>query len=104
MATQSGECSQALADMSEAKPWLEPLHEAKNVPLSVAGWIPPAAPSMADDEDLALAASVFQAEFRAFLPVKLPARRCLLQHHSAMHLLAQFLDLVVVSAHVHSSR
>ena len=59
--------------MSEAKPWLEPLHEAKIVALSVARWIPPTTPSMADDEDLALASSVFQAEFRAFLPVKLPA-------------------------------
>src|SRR5271156_5595617 len=59
---------------------------------------------MADDEDLALASSVLKAEFRALLPVKLPARRCLLQHHSAMHLLAQFLDFGVVSDHIHSSR
>jgi circadian clock protein KaiC len=35
--------------MSEAKSWLEPLHEAKNVALSVARWIPPTAPSMADE-------------------------------------------------------
>jgi hypothetical protein len=90
--------------MSEAKPWLQPLHEAKNVALGIARWIPPTTPSMADDEDLALAPSVFQAEFRALFPVKLPARRCLLQHHSAMHLFAQFLDFGVVSDHIHSSR
>jgi hypothetical protein len=44
--------------MSEAKPWLQPLHEAKDVSFSVAGWIPPTTPGMADDEDLALASSV----------------------------------------------
>ena len=31
-------------------------------------------------------------------------RRCLLQHHSAMHLLSQFLDFGVVSGHIRSSR
>ena len=56
---QSSERSQTLADMSEAKPWLEPLHEAKDVAFSVAGWIPPTAAGMADDEDLAFAPSVF---------------------------------------------
>jgi hypothetical protein len=90
--------------MPETKPWLEPLHEPKNVALSVARWIPPTTPGMADDEDLALASSVLEAELRAFLPVELPARRCLLQHHSAMHLLPQFLDFGVVSGHIHSSR
>ena len=74
--------------MSEAQPRLESLHEAKDVAFSVAGWIPPTAPGMADDEDLALASSVLQAEFGAFFPVELPAWRCLLQHHSAMHLRA----------------
>ena len=59
---------------------------------------------MADDEDLALTSSVFYAEPRAFLPIELPARRCSLQHHSAMHLVAQFLDFGVVSGHIHSSR
>ena len=90
--------------MPEAKPWLEPLHEAKNVSFSVAGWIPPATPGMADDQNLALAAPVLQAELRALLPVKLPGRRRSLQHHSAMHLVAQFLDFGVVSGHIHSSR
>ena len=75
--------------MSEAEPWFEPLHEAKNVPLSVASRIPPTTPGMADDEDLAFASSVLEAELRAFLPIKLPARRCLLQHHSAMHVRRQ---------------
>jgi hypothetical protein len=78
--------------MSKVKSWLEPLHEAKNVALSVARWIPPTASSMTYDDDLALASSVLEAESRAFLAIKLPARRRLLQHHSAMHLLAQFLD------------
>ena len=31
---QSGERSQALADISEAKPWLEPLHEGKTSPVA----------------------------------------------------------------------
>ena len=101
---QSSECSQTLSDMSEAKPRLEPLHEAKDVALSLVRWIPPTAPSMADDQDLALASSVLEAEFRALLSIKLPAWRCLLQHNGAMHLFAQFLDFVVVSGHIHSSR
>src|SRR5580693_3731108 len=90
--------------MSEAKPWLQPLHEAKDVALRVAGWIPPATPGMADDQDLALASPVLQAELRALLTVKLPGRRRSLQHHGAMHLFAQFLDFGVVSAHIRSSR
>src|SRR3984957_17051393 len=65
---------------------------------------PPTAPGMADDQDLAFASSIFQAELRAFLPVELPERRCLLQHHRAMHLVAQFLDFGVVSGHIRSSR
>jgi len=101
---QSGELAQALADMPEAKPWLQPLDETKDVTFSVAGWIPPTTPSMADDQDLALASPILQAKLRALLPVKLPARRCSLQHHGTMHLLAQFLDFGVVSAHIRSSR
>jgi hypothetical protein len=62
--------------MSEAQPWLEPLHEPKNVALSVARWIPPTTPGVADDEDFAFASSVLQAEFRAFLAIKLPVRQC----------------------------
>src|SRR5580693_10270585 len=90
--------------MSEAKPWLQPLHEAKDVALRVAGWIPPATPGMADDQDLALASPVLQAELRALLTVKLPGRRRSLQHYGAMHLFAQFLDFGVESAHIRSSR
>src|SRR5271156_3530459 len=90
--------------MSEAKPWLESLNEAEHVAFSVACWIPPTAPSMADDQDPALASSVLEPQLRAFLAIKHPARRCLLQHHSAMHLPAQFLDFGVVSGHIHSSR
>ena len=90
--------------MPEAKPWLQLLHEAKDVAFSVARWIPPTTSGMADDEDLALASSVLEAELRAFLPVELPARPRLLQHYSAMHLLPQFLDFGVVSGHIHSSR
>src|ERR1700722_19185958 len=90
--------------MPETKPWLQPLHEVKDVALRVTGWIPPATPGMADDQDLALASPVLQAELRALLTVKLPGRRRSLQHHGAMHLLAQFLDFGVVSAHIRSSR
>src|ERR1700733_15264630 len=90
--------------MPEAKPWLQPLHEAKDIAFSVARWIPPTTPSMADDEDLALAAPVLQAELRALFPVKLPRRRRSLQHDGAMHLGAQFLDFGVVSGHIRSSR
>jgi hypothetical protein len=90
--------------MSEAKPWLEPLHEAKDVAFSVAGWILPTTPGMTNDDDLALASSVLEAKLRTFLAIKLPAWRRLLQHHRAMNLLAQFLDFGVVSGHIHSSR
>jgi hypothetical protein len=74
---QSGDRSQALADMSKAKPRLEPLHEAKNITLSVARWIPSTAPRMADDEDLGLASSVLETELRAFLAIKLQVSKCL---------------------------
>src|ERR1700733_708253 len=49
--------------MPEAKPWLQPLHEAKDVAFRVAGWIPPATPGMADDQNLALAAPDFRLSF-----------------------------------------
>ena len=90
--------------MPEAKPWLQPLHKAKDVAFRVAGWIPPATPCMANDQDLALGSPVLQAELRALLPVELLGRRRSLQHHGAMHLLPQFLDFGVVSGHIHSSR
>jgi hypothetical protein len=59
---------------------------------------------MADDQDLALASPVLQAELRALFPVELPGRRRSLQHHGAMHLLAQFLNFGVRSGHIRSSR
>src|SRR5580692_1469498 len=90
--------------MPEAKPWLQPLHKAKDVAFRVAGWIPPATPCMANDQDLALGSPVLQAELRALLPVELPGRRRSLQHHGAMHLLPQFLNFGVRSGHIRSSR
>ena len=59
--------------MPEVNSWLQPLNQAKDVALSIARWIPPTTAGMADDADLAFAPSVFQAEFRALLPVELPA-------------------------------
>jgi hypothetical protein len=55
--------------MSEAERRLEPLHEAKDVALSIACWIPPTTPSMAYDNDLALASSVLEDQLRAFLAI-----------------------------------
>ena len=90
--------------MAEAQAWLEPLHQSKDVAFGVAGRIPPAASGVADDQDFAFASPVLQAESRAVLPIQFPRRRGSLQHHGAMHLVAQFLDLRVVSGHVRSSR
>src|SRR5271165_4457236 len=101
---QSGEFAQALADVAEAHAWLEPLHQSEDVAFGVASRIPPPASGMADDQDFAFASPVLQTEFRALLPIQFPWRRGSLQHHGAMHLVAQFLDFRVVSGHVRSSR
>ena len=90
--------------MAEAHAWLEPLHQSEDVAFGVAGRIPPSASGMADDQDFAFASPVLQAEFRALLPIQFPRRRGSLQHHGAMHPMAQFLDFRVVSGHVRSSR
>src|SRR5208337_232018 len=100
---QSGEFAQALADVAEAQAGLEPLHQSKDVAFGVAGRIPPPASGVADDQDFAFASPVLQAEFRALFPIQFPRRRGLLQHHGAMHLVAQFFDFRVVSGHVRSS-
>jgi hypothetical protein len=90
--------------MSEAKPWLQPLHEAKDVSFSVARWIPPTAPSMADDEDLALARLYFRLSF-------VLSFRSSFQHGgvcsstTAQCTLARNSSISgVVSDHIHSSR
>jgi hypothetical protein len=57
---------------------------------------------MADDQDLALAPPVFQAELRALLAVERPWRWRSLEHDGAMHLVAQFFDFRV--AHGRSLR
>ena len=101
---QSCEFAQALADVAEAHAWLEPLHQPEDVAFGVAGRIPPSASGMADDQDFAFASPVLQAEFRALLPIQFPRRRGSLQHHGAMHPMAQVLDFRVVSGHVRSSR
>src|SRR5271166_3004611 len=90
--------------MAEAQAWLEPLHQPEDVAFGVAGRIPPPASGMADDQNFAFASPVLQAEFRALLQIQFPKRRGSLQHHGAMHLMAQFLDFGVVSGHVRSSR
>jgi hypothetical protein len=46
---QSGEFLQALAGMAEGQAGLEPLHQSEYVARGIAGWIPPAASSMAND-------------------------------------------------------
>jgi hypothetical protein len=47
---------------------------------------------VADDEDFALAAAIFEAEPRAFLPVELPRRLGALKHDGAVDVVAQFFD------------
>ena len=56
--------------MAEGQAGLEPLHQSEDVALCIAGWIPPAASSVANDQDLAFASSVLQAELRALLPIQ----------------------------------
>ena len=99
---QAREFAQALADMAEVDPRLQPLDQTEHIALGVAGRIPPAASAVADDQDLALSAAILQAELRALLPVELPWRRRTLQHDGAMHLVAQFFDFRV--AHGRSLR
>ena len=91
------EFAQALADVAECQAWLEPLHQSEDVAFGVAGRIPPPPSGVADDQDFAFASPVLQAESRALLPIQFPRRRGSLQHHGAMHLVAQFLDFRVVS-------
>ncbi len=82
--------------MAEGQAGLEPLHQSEYVALGVAGWIPPAASSVANDQDLAFASSVLQAELRALLPIQFPGWRRSLQHDAAMHFVAQFVDFGIV--------
>ena len=67
---QSREFAQALSDMTEVDPRLQALDQAERIALGVAGRIPPTASAVADDQDLALATPVFQAELGALLPVE----------------------------------
>src|SRR5580693_1153621 len=94
--------AQALADMTEVGRRLQPLDQTEHIALGVAGGIPPAFAAVADDQDLALATPVFQAELRALLPVERPWRRRALEHDGAMHLIAQVFDFQV--AHGRSLR
>jgi hypothetical protein len=88
--------------MTEIDTWLQPLNQSEHIALSVAGRIPPTSAAMADDQDLAFATAVFQAEFCALLPIELPWVWSPLQHDSAMHPTAQVFDFGVV--HVRSLR
>ena len=72
--------------MTEVDPRLQPLDQTEHIALGVAGRIPPAFTAVADDQDLALAAAILQAELGALLPVEHPGRQCTLQHDGAMHL------------------
>ncbi len=90
--------------MAETQARVELLHQSEDVALGVAGRIPPAPAGMADDQDLAPAPPVFEAELGAFLSIQFPGRRGTLQHDRAMHLVAQFFDFGVMSCHVRSSR
>src|ERR1700733_465867 len=99
---KAGEFAQALSDMAEVGPRLQPLDQTEHIALGVTGRIPPAFAAVADNQDLALSAAILQAELGALLPVELPWRRRALQHDGAMHLVAQFFDFRV--AHDLSSR
>jgi hypothetical protein len=67
---QARKLAQALADVPEGKARLRPLHQFKDVAFGVAHRIPPAAASMADNQNLTLAATVLQAELRALLSIR----------------------------------
>ena len=68
-------------------------------PLAVAQRIPPAATVMVDDDDLALAAAVFQAAAGAFRAVEPPYRRQPLQQRRAAHTGLQPFDFRVLPTH-----
>jgi hypothetical protein len=88
--------------MAEGQSRFQPLHEPKNVALGVGRRIPPAFPAVADDQDFALAAAIFETEPSALLAVELPWRLVALKHDGAMHLVTQFFDFRV--GHVRSLR
>src|SRR5580704_8303081 len=73
---EAREFAQALADMAEVGPRLQPLDQTEDIALGVAGRIPPTASAVADDQDLALATAILQAELGALLPVERPGWRC----------------------------
>jgi hypothetical protein len=58
--------------MTEVDPWLQPLDQSEHVALGVASRIPPAFATVVDDQDLALATAILQAELGALLPVEFP--------------------------------
>jgi hypothetical protein len=85
---QPCEFSQTLADMAKGKRGVQTLNQAEDVAFGVAGRIPPAFAAVANDQDLALATTVLEAELRALFPVEFPWRRRALKHDCTMDLAA----------------
>ena len=78
------EAPQHVADLAEAERRFEVPHEGEHVAFGVARRVPPAAPVMVDDDDLALAAAVFQRPSRAFARIQSPTGK-LLEHGGTAH-------------------
>jgi hypothetical protein len=88
-----------LAHVSEVQARIEILHQVENIALGAALWIPPAVSVVVDDQDLALAAAVFQGATGAFPAIEPPAGGLALQNHSATYLTAKQLELRVIGSH-----
>ena len=92
------EAPQHLADLAEAERRFEVPDEVEHVAFGVAGRVPPAAPVMVDDDDLALAAAVFQRPSRALARIQSPAGE-LLEHGGAAHAAPEQIQFRIARQH-----
>ena len=92
---QPDEAPKHLTDCSKVQRLIEVLNQVEHIALGAAGWVPPSMAVMVDDDDLALAAAVFQGALGAFSNVQLPAADHAFQHGGAVHALPEHVQLRV---------
>ena len=85
--------------MAEIQASIEMLDEVEDIAFGFALRVPPALALVVDDENLALAAAIFEAMFRALSRINPPWRRLAFEHDGAMHFLAQLFYFRVGSGH-----
>jgi len=96
--TEAQQGAQGLADLAKVHGWVEVLHESKHVALGGAQGIPPSAPVVADDDDLAFASTVFKRAAGAAVAVQRPWGVCVFEDRGAVDG-SQLIAFLVGGAH-----